>query len=139
MKKASRLNDPKTCSVEPFHYIYQTRQIRPHFSSPTNYFLCRTSRFLAHSFDCQPFTVFTLDKTIVKTCFTQYPESQIKNCLKTILGQFDDADAQEIPVLRNRRLNKELTKVADHMKSDISRLNGAIVANIEKRIEALNK
>lgn len=178
MKKASSLNDPKTRSIEPFHYIYQARQIRSHFSNPTSYFLCRASSFLTHNFDCQPFTVFTLansegvikstnsdsaciiasrifksmivnviktpdmstlNKAIVKTCFTQCPESQIKNCLKAILDQFDDADLQEISVLGNKRLNKELTKIADHMKSDISRLNGAIVANIEKRIAALNK
>lgn len=60
MEKATKLNNMNARSVESLHYIYQTRQIQSHFSNPTSYFLCRASSKLTCSFDCQPFTVFTL-------------------------------------------------------------------------------
>ncbi|CEG82109.1 hypothetical protein RMATCC62417_16231 [Rhizopus microsporus] len=136
MEKATKLNSTNTRSVESFRYIYQACQIRSHFSNPTSYFLCRASSKLTHSFDCQPFTVFTLtnsegaakptdtdnacviasrmfksiyvnvitlskmailDKTIVESCFSQCPDSRIKNNLETILGLF--GDAQEMSIL----------------------------------------
>jgi hypothetical protein len=62
LKKALSLisKEENTNFIEPYHLLYQLRQIRSKFHRRSTYFLCRASGGITKNHTYQPYTIFTV-------------------------------------------------------------------------------
>lgn len=152
------IESPTTSCISTSNIIYQLRQIRSKFSSPTAYTLCRSSGPITKSHACHPFSVFTLAdydrgnnpgaylfRTIGVLVMkhgenARLPRSnveelvsrangRIKVILADILRLYPSANS-EIPILKNDTLNKHLSSLANLLMPSIVSANESVAVQI---------
>ncbi|CAO3677315.1 unnamed protein product [Rhizopus stolonifer] len=154
------VNTPESKFVSEVGIIsHQLRQIRTHFDSPSTYTRCRASGPLTKNHTCHPFTLFTLNErdrgrsaymSIFNTIATEVLKKQENGTLSkkhvkewigqttgksaqilaNILNFYTEDDNDEIPILFNSELNKELECLAELLMPSIVLANNVVrIAN----------